>query len=148
MTEAQKISISIQDEIYKQVDEILNKLNICFLDLNDFGDLYHADGTKRIFKFELFEKENGYLQFNKLVFRKYETYKKKKLFTLKHLKKNVLFTEFCFYSDVLSFFERNEKDNFKKYIECLEVFAEYIGYEMKIELLNVIHYKISFDKIK
>ena len=60
MTEAQKISISIQDEIYKQVDEILNKLNICFLDLNDFGDLYHADGTKRIFKFELFEKENGY----------------------------------------------------------------------------------------
>ncbi len=75
MTEAQKISLSIQDEIYKQVDEIYNKLNVCFLDLNDFGGLYHADGTKRVFKFELFEKENGYLQFNKLVFNSLNTFK-------------------------------------------------------------------------
>lgn len=156
MTKAQKISISIEDEIYRQAQSICDKLNFCFIDFNDYGNY------KKVF-FELY---GGYIYHatdsnrqNKLYFDKYQSYKSAKRFTNKHLEENTLFNQFSYYDYELKYLEymsrkkgsiRVYKKHLKDYMECLELFAEYIGYEMKIELyvtsISTIN-KIYFKKL-
>jgi hypothetical protein len=141
MTEAQKISISIQDEIFKQAQPICDKLNECFLYFNDFGN-YHKVISFDLYRGEIYHATNSNRQ-NKLYFNKYQSYKSAKRFTNKHLEENTFFNEFSFYDYELKYLEymsrkkgsiRVYKKHLKDYMECLELFAEYIGYEMKIEL--------------
>jgi hypothetical protein len=142
MTEAQRISISIQDEIFEQAQPFCDKLNECFFNFK------HSRKIKRMFNVQPFELHTGPttwngLMVNKIRFKKYESYKNRKLLTMKHIKKNALFTEFHFLDGVIG---RIDKNVYEEYKDVLEKFAENIGYNMKIIWYDHTISRIEFSK--
>lgn len=130
MEKNKELSISLQNEIYKQSldSEFKKKFDECFLDFNDFNNLrckatFHAYYTK------------------------YHWYGERHLFTKEHLVKNDFFDKF--YLGV-----RNDAPNKKEEcINCLEMFSDYIDYDYEIDRETVFndgthHYNCVFKKRK
>lgn len=116
-------SNNLGKEIFKKSLVIKEKFNECFLDFNDFN-------KKVDFDFR---------------FTKYDWYSHRYIFTEEDLLRNDFFDKFH-----LEVFEYNFKK--EEFINCIEMFAEYIDYEYEIDIEfkreKYIKYNFIFKKIK